>query len=365
MSSTETAALAAPHTSDTEMLTGFWYPALRSSQVRGRALRTTLLLEIPLVLGRDTRGLPFALRDSCPHRGMPLSCGLFDGETIECSYHGWRFDASSAQCREIPSLLPDSKLKVERIFATHFPCEEHDGYFWVYIPAEASREETPPPAPRLPVFSKRYRLVHVDCELPSDVDNGIIGLLDPAHGPYVHQSWWWRTKRSIRIKEKTYEPIPGGFRMRAHSPSANSAPYKLLRVYKQPITTTIDFLLPNMRLEQIRCGPHWFSNRVTITPMTRGRSRLDFCAAWNLFPWMPLVTPLFLFFARRFIRQDQRTAMQQAQGLQYNPRMMLIDDADRPARWYLQLKEACLDSRKTGLPMRHPLQEAVTLRWRT
>ena len=365
MSSAETAALTTPHSSSKEMLTGFWYPALRSRQVRGRELRAALLLEIPVVLGRDTRGLPFALRDSCPHRGMPLSCGLFDGETLECSYHGWRFDASSGQCREIPSLLPDSKLKVDRIFATHFPCEEHDGYFWVYLPSGASREESPPLAPRLPVFSTKYRLVHLDCELPCDVDNGIIGLLDPAHGPYVHQSWWWRTKRSIRVKEKIYEPIPNGFRMRGHAPSANSAPYKLLRVYNQPITTTIDFVLPNMRLEQVRCGPHWFSNRVTITPITPHRCRLDFCAAWNLFPWMPLVTPLFRFFARRFLRQDQHVSVQQAEGLKHNPRMMLIDDADRPARWYLQLKEACLDSRKTGLPLRHPLQEPVTLRWRT
>ena len=83
MSSPETAALIAPHTPDAEMLTGFWYPALRSSQVSGRRLQTAMLLGIPLVLGRDTRGLPFSLRDSCPHRGMPLSCGHFDGETVE------------------------------------------------------------------------------------------------------------------------------------------------------------------------------------------------------------------------------------------------------------------------------------------
>ena len=40
----------------------------------------------------------FAMRDSCPHRGIPLSCGWFDGETVTCKYHGWVFEPGSGQC---------------------------------------------------------------------------------------------------------------------------------------------------------------------------------------------------------------------------------------------------------------------------
>src|SRR5262249_53959233 len=89
---------------DGEMLTGFWYPALRSSEIKGNALRSTMLLGVPLVVGREANGKAFALRDSCPHRGMPLSCGAFDGEKIECCYHGWLFEPSSGKCLGIPSL---------------------------------------------------------------------------------------------------------------------------------------------------------------------------------------------------------------------------------------------------------------------
>ena len=355
-----------PQTADAQMLLGFWYPALRSNQVQGKKLAAAMLLGVPLVLGRDARGRAFALRDSCPHRGMPLSCGRFDGATLECSYHGWRFAAADGQCVEIPSLTADSKLKVERIYATHYPCEEQNGYLWVYVPDPATREAPAvPPAPRLPVFSARYRMTHLAAELPSSVDHGIIGLMDPAHGPFVHQSWWWRSRHSIQVKEKTFEPIPNGFRIRAHAPSPNSAPYKLLRVYGQPITTTIDFVLPNMRFEQIRCGPYWFSSRATVTPVTAESCRIDFCAAWNIFPWVPLVVPIFRLFARRFLRQDQETMEKQARGLKHNPAMMLVDDADRPAKWYFQLKAAHLESRRTGQPLRHPLSEPVTLRWRS
>ena len=76
---------------DLGFLWDFWYPAVRSSEIRGCKLVTAMLLEVPLVLGRTDGGKAFAMRDSCPHRGIPLSAGWFDGETIMCKYHGWRF----------------------------------------------------------------------------------------------------------------------------------------------------------------------------------------------------------------------------------------------------------------------------------
>ena len=56
-------------------------------------------------------------------------------------------------------------------------------------------------------------------------------------------------RTAIHEKQKNFEPIPDGFRMSAHTPSSNSAPYKLLRLYAdaESITTTIDFVLPNLR----------------------------------------------------------------------------------------------------------------------
>lgn len=355
----------APHLqlADSEALLGFWYPALPSSAIRGSGLCAAMLLGIPLVVGRDHQGRAFALLDSCPHRGMPLSFGNFDGRELECCYHGWRFDPSTGRCLHIPSLTRDSKLRVERIFAKSFRCEEQDGLFWVYMPDPSDDPEELPPVPRLPVFSDRYKMVHICADLPCSVDYGIIGLMDPAHGPFVHRAWWWRS--SIHEKEKTFEPIPNGFRIRAHEPSKNSAPYKLLKLYGHPITTTIEFILPNMRLEQVRCGRYWFSSRATVTPITADRCRIDFCAAWNVFPHLPFARAIFRLFARKFLRQDQQTMERQAIGLKHNPAMMLIDDADRPARWYFQLKSAYLESKRSGQPMKHPMSGPVTLRWRS
>jgi phenylpropionate dioxygenase-like ring-hydroxylating dioxygenase large terminal subunit len=362
------AASSRPDNSADAMLWGFWYPALRSDEVRGRKLERAMLLDVPLVLGRDAAGKAFALRDVCPHRAFPLSFGQFDGSAVECAYHGWQFDAHTGQCRAIPSLTPDSKLKIERIYAGSFPCEERDGYVWVFManPEGRASETLPPAPPELATFSQRYTIAHLEADLPCTVDHGIIGLMDPAHGPFVHQAWWWRTRRSIREKAKQFEPIPNGFRMSPHTPSANSAPYKTLKLITgEPATTTIDFVLPNQRFEQIRAGQYWLSSRTTVTPVHAGQCRLDFVAAWNILPWFPVVSFIIHVLGPRFIRQDVEVIKKQALGLRYEERMMLVDDADRQARWYFELKSAWLEAQRTGQPMRHPLAGPVTLRWRS
>ena len=117
-----------------------------------------------------------------------------------------------ANVARFPRLMADSRLKCERIFAGSFPCEERDGYLWAFMAnpeGRASQSPLPPP-PELPTFGPGYKTAHLWAELPCSVDHGIIGLMDPAHGPFVHQAWWWRTRRSIRDKAKKFEPIPGG-----------------------------------------------------------------------------------------------------------------------------------------------------------
>src|SRR5881275_1725734 len=86
-------------TPDSRMLFGFWYRAMPANDIGRNRLKKAMLLEMPLVIGRDREGGPLALQDACPHRGMPLSYGWFDGQQLECSYHGWTFDAHTGQCQ--------------------------------------------------------------------------------------------------------------------------------------------------------------------------------------------------------------------------------------------------------------------------
>jgi len=353
-----------------EMIFGDWYPAVRVAGLKAGKTSTTTLLGIPVLVGRKKDGTMFALRDLCPHRGIPLSAGWFDGETVQCKYHGWKFEPCSGQCQEIPSLTSHDSLDPTKIFATAYPCMEKDGYAWVYLPLPGVGRVSGelPAVPEVPKFSEKFRSAHLVAELPCNVDHGIIGLMDPAHGPFVHQAWWWRSGASIHEKAKQFEPLEdkenngrnAGFRMSSHAPSGNSAPYKLLGVYGEPITTTIDFVLPNRRYETIRCGDKWFSSLTTITPVTASTCRIDVVGCWNVFYNVPFVTSIASYFGAKFVGQDQQTMIEQAQGLRSNPGLMLIDDADKPAKWYFALKQARLKG--TG---EHPLSGPVTLRWRS
>ena len=117
------------------------------------------------------------MRDVCPHRAFPLSFGAIRRRDVECAYHGWQFDAHTGQCRAIPSLTADSKLKCERIYAGSFPCEERDGYVWAFMtnPEGRGLDEPTAAAPELPKFSANYEIAQLTADLPCGVDQAIIG----------------------------------------------------------------------------------------------------------------------------------------------------------------------------------------------
>ncbi|GAC1425031.1 MAG: aromatic ring-hydroxylating dioxygenase subunit alpha [Acidobacteriaceae bacterium] len=365
-------AVASASGPSAELIFGDWYPACRADTLRTGEAKTVLLLGTPLLVGRRADRRVFAMRDLCPHRGIPLSAGWFDGETVMCKYHGWRFDPCSGRCEEIPSLTSDDTLDPTKIYAGAYPCEERDGFCWVYLPEPGAgrlgTQASLPAVPEVPKFSARFRSAHLAADLPCNVDHGIIGLMDPAHGPFVHQAWWWRSASSIHEKAKQFEPLldpehngrNAGFRMASHAPSSNSLPYKLLGVGGQAVTTTIDFVMPNRRYEIIRAGDRWFASLTTVTPVTASTCRIDVAAAWNIWYSVPFVTSILRFFGAKFVRQDQETMIEQAEGLRFGPALMLIDDADKPAKWYFALKQARLRGTEE-----HPMSGPVTLRWRS
>ncbi len=129
-----------------ELLRGLWYVALVGDDLRrGRIVHKTLLGE-PVLIARDGEGEVFALRDICPHRGIPLHYGRLDGTTVACCYHGWRFDRHGA-CIEIPSLREGQEVDVGKIRCGAYPCVEQQGLIWVYFPRPEETSPMPPAPP--------------------------------------------------------------------------------------------------------------------------------------------------------------------------------------------------------------------------
>ncbi|MGD2160870.1 MAG: nitrite reductase small subunit NirD, partial [Gammaproteobacteria bacterium] len=64
-----------------------------------RVLRTDTM---DIALFRTSVDEVFALKDSCPHKGGPLSQGIVHGNTVTCPLHNWKIDLNSGE-----ALAPD------------------------------------------------------------------------------------------------------------------------------------------------------------------------------------------------------------------------------------------------------------------
>lgn len=334
-----------------------WYYAAPSRSLRpGRVLARTMLGE-PVLVGRDGEGAVFALRDICPHRGMPLSEGRFDGSEIECCYHGWRF-APDGHCTAIPSLVEGQAFDLARMAVPSYPACEVQGNVWVYFGSDPG---TAPDIPMLDGFgeSAAPRLIET-MRFQAAVDHAVVGLMDPAHGPFVHRAWWWRSAASIHEKAKAFEPSPWGFTMSRHSPSSNSRAYRLLGGAPE---TEISFRLPSVRIEQIRARRYAVTNLTALTPIDEHTTEVNHCIYWTA-PWLSVLKPLLLPYVRAFLRQDRDIMERQQRGLAFDPVLSLIDDADTQARWYYRLKQEYRRARAEGREFENPVRPR-TLRWRS
>ena len=346
-------------------LTDIWYFAALSGDLkRGKLARYELLGE-PVLLGRSSSGQLFALRDICPHRAAPLSAGGFHretsgAETVECPYHGWRFGADGA-CVAIPSLVADQAMDVGRIRVRRYPVAESQGlvFVWVGSDPRAAGEPTEPPPVFEGVVGGKPKLVD-RMEFAAHIDHAVVGLMDPAHGPYVHQQWWWRSRGSQHEKAKRFEPREQGFSMVRHEPSKNSRAYAILG--GEPLTE-ITFRLPGLRWEHVTVGRRQVLSLTCLTPVNATTTRIT-QIVWSDHPAFVFLKPLIAWGARAFLRQDGAMVNLQNQGLRYDPALLWIDDADHQAKWYGQLKREWTQSRREGRAFANPV-EPVTLRWRS
>lgn len=344
----------------TVLLKDLWYVALPGQQLKKGKTQTAMVAGHKILFGRTNENEVFALKDFCPHRGVPLSYGTFDGNEIECCYHGWCFNSKGA-CTKIPSLTPDSNVDITRIKAGNFPCREVDGNIWVFIP-KGRVPENLPEIPAQPV-KLEHGFYWVDSvNMPCNIDHAVIGLMDPAHGPYVHKSWWWRTQKSMHLKQKDFAPAEMGFKMVSHKPSTNSRAYKILGGSGER-KTEISFRLPSLRTEFITIGEKHIVLLTALTPVDESNTMLHQFFYSNI-PLLNMLLPLARPFGKKFIQQDLDMVKKQQEGLRDNPSLMLIGDADAQALWYFKLKKDYLESQEQSLPFENRIK-AKTLRWKS
>ena len=342
-----------------------WYFAALSSELKPGKLQRYEMLGEPVLIGRTQAGVAYALRDICPHRAAPLSAGALirdaqGAEAVQCPYHGWTFRAADGVCSSIPSLVEGQGLDSERIRVRAYPICESQGLVFVYM---ASDPRTPEIAAEPPTFEGVVggapKIVE-RMDFDSHIDQAVVGLMDPTHGPYVHQQWWWRSSTRQLVKAKRFEPREMGFAMAAHAPSKNSRAYRILGGAPQ---TEITFRLPGYRWEHVKVGDKQVLALTCLTPVTETVTRIT-QVMWSDHWAFSLLKPVIRAGARIFLKQDGDMVNLQNEGLKYDPALIWIDDADKQAKWYQALKKAWTAHRETGAPFVNPV-EATVLRWRS
>ncbi|MBU6252925.1 MAG: aromatic ring-hydroxylating dioxygenase subunit alpha [Alphaproteobacteria bacterium] len=157
-----------------------WYVAAWDGDVGRTPLARTICGQ-PVMLYRKLDGSPVAMRDACPHRLLPLSMGLKEGDSIRCRYHGLKLGADGV-AEEMP-IRTDAVNK--RICVETFPIVERHRFLWIWMGDKAAADPDlipnlwPCSAPGW-VFDGGYVRVAADYRLM--IDN----LMDLTHETYVH-----------------------------------------------------------------------------------------------------------------------------------------------------------------------------------
>jgi len=343
------------HTNNIPLRDAWYFAAPAEALARGKLIARTILGE-PVLLGRDRAGKAFGLRDICPHRGYPLSPGQFDGTHVTCPYHGWQFDRDGL-CTAMPAVIEEQQPAPGKIRARRYPVREQQGNLWVFVGED---EGVAPPIPEVPGLGPDATpKLRESVVLEGGIDDAVVGLMDPAHGPFIHRSWFWRSGRATKLKEKRFAPSPWGFTMLRHPPSTSRA-YLILGGAP---TTEIVFHLPCIRWEHIIAGAHVMCHFTTLTPITAERTEITHSIYWTQ-PWLTPLRPLLRPFVRTFLGQDAGAMTQQQIGLRHRPNLLLLGDPDAQARWYHRLKQEFLRAQAEARPFANPLKPR-TLRWRT
>jgi phenylpropionate dioxygenase-like ring-hydroxylating dioxygenase large terminal subunit len=278
------------------------------------------------------------------------------GDDVECCYHGWTFDRRG-KCTSIPALVADDPVEIDKITVPTYAVRERQGLIWIWVGDADGSDTSLPEVPD--VGDAAPQIVH-ELPFPVSIDHAVVGLIDPAHTPHVHESWWWRRPSERCDKEKHFVPTALGFDMTTHRASSNSKIYRLIGGAPE---VRIAFALPGIRIEHIRAGRNYYCGMTACTPIDNNRTMTTHLMWWSM-PWLTLLRPLAMPFVRSFLAQDQAVFKKQARGLQWNPNLRLTGQPDQQAKWYFRIRNEWERAASNGKPFENPLIE-MTLRWRT
>ena len=187
-----------------------WHPVALAAEVSTTPRRVWLLGDPWVLVQAPTDDLPRAYRDACPHRRAPLSAGalLADG-TLQCGYHGWRFDACGT-CVGIPALGPAATIPGRADLQRSAGVAVVAGIVWI-APEEPLSTLPDVSATDAPLGEETFVIGHLaPVSTPGSAGAMLDNFLDVAHFPFVHAGTFG-TDESDKVDEYEVVRVPTGF----------------------------------------------------------------------------------------------------------------------------------------------------------
>jgi len=159
-----------------------WYVASWDAGITSMPKARTIC-GVPMMFYRKLDRSVVAMRDACPHRMLPLSMGIKEGDSIRCKYHGLKLGPDGV-AEEMP-LRNDPVNK--RICAETFPVHERHRFVWVWIGDKDKAD--PALIPDLwPCSADGWTFDGGYYHIASDYRLMIDNLMDLTHETHVHSS---------------------------------------------------------------------------------------------------------------------------------------------------------------------------------
>lgn len=189
------------------MFINFWYPVVLSKDL-GKEPKRVRILSHDFVAFRDQNGKPAVLSDTCVHRGGALGGGKCkeDG-TVQCPYHGWRFDRDG-KCTRIPSLGIKAKIP-PRARVDSYPVQERHGVIFAFL-GDLPEEQRPEIMQVEEENDPAWRSTAVTFEVNYHYERSVENALDPAHNEYVHPTHGFSGEKEEEYRMDQLTPLRVG-----------------------------------------------------------------------------------------------------------------------------------------------------------
>ncbi|CAO5239477.1 3-ketosteroid 9alpha-monooxygenase subunit A [Frankia sp. AgKG'84/4] len=162
-----------------------WFVVAQAHEIEPGRTKNLYYFGKDLVLFRGTDGTPYLFDAYCPHLGANLGVGgkVVDG-SLQCPFHGWRFEGSTGSCVEVPYDDVDHIPKTAS--ARTYPVVERNHMIWAWHHLE--RAEPTYEVPEVPEFHDPDWLpIEVrEFEIATCCQDMAENNVDTPHFLYVH-----------------------------------------------------------------------------------------------------------------------------------------------------------------------------------